>query len=148
MELLRRTSRTTLAIATAVLIFVALFAGYILDLTDNESGDADYVGWLIVSAVASVIGAALLLRFVPETESEASDDNKPARRGLVLAVVAFVTMAVFWTGLPFALGVPALVLGAEGRVRSATQGHSGEAAAAMVLAGFAILAGFVVCIVG
>jgi hypothetical protein len=148
MEFLRRTPRTTLAVATAVLIFVALLAAYVLDLTNNESGDADYVGWLIVSAVSSAIAAALLLRFVPATESEASDDNKPARRGLVLGAVSFVAILAFWTGLPFALGVPALVLGAEGRARSQTQGHAGEATAALVLAGFAIVASLVLCITG
>jgi hypothetical protein len=46
-------SRGTLAAATAVLIFVALLFGYVLDVTNNEEGDSDVVGWLIVSAVAS-----------------------------------------------------------------------------------------------
>lgn len=148
MEALRRTSRTTLAVATAILIFVALLAAYVLDLTNNESGDADYVGWLIVSVVSSAIAAGLLLRFVPATESETSDENKPARRGLVLGALSFVTIVGFWTGLPFALGVPALVLGAEGRARSETQGHAGEAAAAMLLAAVAIIASIVFAITG
>jgi Kef-type K+ transport system membrane component KefB len=148
MEMLRRTSRTTLAIATAVLIFVALLFAYVLDITSNEDGEGDAVGWLIVSAVASVIAAALLLRFVPATESEADDENKPARRGLVLAIVALLTGLVFWTGLPFALGVPALVLAAEGQARAGQYGHRSEATAAAVIAGFAIVASFVVCITG
>lgn len=147
MEMLRRTSRTTLAVATAVLIFVALLFAYVLDVT-NQDGEGDAVGWLIVSAVASVIAAALLLRFVPATESEADDENKPARRGLVLAIVALLTGAVFWTGLPFALGVPALVLAAEGQARSGQYGHGSEATAATFIAGFAIVASFVVCIIG
>ena len=53
----------------------------------------------------------LLLRFVPGTESDPDGDNKPARRALILGVLAAVTILVFWTGLPFALGVPALALG-------------------------------------
>ena len=36
-------SRRTLAAATAVLIFVALLFGYVLDVTNNEEGDADVV---------------------------------------------------------------------------------------------------------
>jgi hypothetical protein len=147
-ETLRHTSRTTLAALTAVLIFVSLLFAYVLDVTNNESGDADVRGWLIVSVIASLIAAALLLRFVPATEAEASDENKPARRGLVLAVVALVTVVGFWTGLPFALGVPALVLAAEGRARSAQQGHAGEATAAALIAAFAILASVVLSVTG
>jgi hypothetical protein len=88
METLRRLPRTTLAAATAVLIFVALLFGYVLDVTNNEEGDADVRGWLIVSVVASLLAAALLLRFFPATESDAGPDNKPARRGLVLSVLS------------------------------------------------------------
>jgi hypothetical protein len=148
MEALRRTPRTTLAALTAVLIFVALLFGYVLDVTGNEEGDADIAGWLIVSAIASAIAAALLLRFVPASESEAGTDNTPARRGLVLAVASLVTIVAFWTGLPFALGVPALVLAAEGRARSPQQGRNAEATAALVIAGFAVIASIVLCITG
>jgi hypothetical protein len=66
----------------------------------------------------------------------------------VLGVLAFVTLAVFWTGLPIAIGVPALVLAAEGRARSGTYGQAGEATAGAVLAGFAILASVVILVAG
>jgi hypothetical protein len=145
MEALRGLSRTTLAAATAVLIFDALL---LLDVTNNEEGDADVGGWLIVSVVASLLAAGLLLRFVPATESDADAVNKPARRGLVLSILAVITLAVFWTGLPFVLGVPGLVLAAEGQARAPQQGHGGEATAATVLAVLAIIAAFVVCVVG
>jgi hypothetical protein len=147
METLRRTSRKTLAIATAVLIVIAEFIATV-DVTGNEDGDPDWVGFIVICIVASLIAAAMLLRFVPATESEPDDDNKPARRGLVVGVVALVTVAVFWTGLPFAFGVPALVLGAEGRARASSYGRDGEATAAAVLGGFAMLAALVLDIVG
>jgi hypothetical protein len=76
-EALRKLSRATLAGATAGLIFVALLFAYVLDVTNNEEGDADVRGWLIVSVVASVLGAALLLRFFPATESDPDPGNKP-----------------------------------------------------------------------
>ena len=148
MEALRALSRTTLAAATTVLIFVALLFGYVLDVTKNEEGEGDVLGWLIVSVVASVVAAVLLLRFVPATESDGDSANKPARRGLVLSVLSVITLAVFWTGLPFALGVPGLVLAAEGRARARQQGRGGEATAAAVLAVLAIVLAFVVCVVG
>jgi hypothetical protein len=148
MDALRRLSRTTLAAATAVLIFVALLFGYVLDITNNEECEGDVLGWLIVSAVASVLAAALLLRFVPATESDGDPTNKPARRGLVLSVLSVIALPVFWTGLPFVLGVPGLVLATEGRTRAPQQGRGGEAAAAAVLAVLAIVLAFVVCVVG
>jgi hypothetical protein len=141
-------SRRTLAAATAVLIFVALLFGYVLDVTNNEEGEGDVVGWLIVSAVASLIAALLLLRFVPASEAEPSGDNKPARRALILGVLSFITIAVFWTGLPFALGVPALVLAATGQARAPQEGHGGQATAAAVLAALAIVVSIVFCITG
>jgi hypothetical protein len=148
MEALRTLSRRTLAAATAVLIFVALAFAYFLDVTDNEEGEGDVVGWLIVSAVASLIAAALLMRFVPATESDPDGDNRPARRGLILSVLSVVTLAVFWTGLPFALAVPALALAATGRARAPQEGHGGQATAAAVLAALAIVLALVVCVTG
>jgi hypothetical protein len=141
-------SRRALAAATAVLIFVALLFAYVLDVTNNEEGEGDVVGWLIVSAVASVIAAVLLMRLVPASETEPSADNKPARRALILGVLSVITIAVFWTGLPFALGVPALVLAATGRARAPQEGHGGQATAAAVLAALAIVLSIVACITG
>ncbi|HEX5895337.1 MAG TPA: hypothetical protein VFY47_03335 [Thermoleophilaceae bacterium] len=146
MEALRTTSRQTLAVATAVLIFAALAFAYVVGVSDDEEGDV--VGWLIVSALASLIAAALLLRFVPASESDPDGDNKPARHALILGVLSLVTIVVFWTGLPFALGVPALALAATGRGRAPQQGHGGQATAAAVLAALAILLSIVVCITG
>jgi hypothetical protein len=141
-------SRQTLAAATAVLIFVALLFAYVLDVTNNEEGEGDVLGWLIVSAVASVIAAVLLMRLVPASEAEPSADNKPARRALILGVLSLITVAVFWTGLPFALGVPALALAATGQARAPQEGHGGQATAAAVLAALAIVLSIVACIAG
>ena len=148
MEALRTLSRRTLAVATAVLIFVALLFAYVLDVTNNEEGDADVLGWLIVSAVASVIAAVLLMRFVPASEVNRDGSNKPARQALILAVLSVITFVVFWTGLPFAFGVPALALASTGRARAPQEGRGGEATAAIVLAVVAIVAALAVCVTG
>jgi hypothetical protein len=145
MEALRHTSRTTILAVTAVVNAIALAFGYWI-LVD-EGDDKDYVGWVIVSVVGALILAALLLRFVPATEAE-TDGNAPARRALVLGVVALLTCAVFWTGLPIIVGVTALVLAAEGRARAATYDQGGEATAGAVLGGFAALATIVLLITG
>jgi uncharacterized membrane protein len=145
MEALRHTSRMTILIVTAAINTIALAFGYWI-LVD-KGDDKEYVGWVIVSVVGALILAALLLRFVPATEAEA-DGNAPARRALVLGIVALVTCAVFWTGLPIVIGVPAIVLAAEGRARSGTHGQEGEATAGAVLGGFAALATIVLLIAG
>jgi hypothetical protein len=135
METLRRTPRTTILVVTAAILIVSTACGYWL----VADGDDEIVGWIVVSVVGTLIAAALLLRFVPATESE-DDGNAPARRALVLGALALVTCAVFWTGLPIVIGIPALVLAAEGRARSATHGQAGEATAGAVLGGFAAVA--------
>ena len=127
MEALQTLSRRTLAAATAVLIYAALLFAYVLDVTDNEAGKGDVKGWLIVSTVASVIAAVLLLRLVPASESNRDGYNKPARQALILAVLSVITFVVFWTGLPFAFGV---------------------ATAAIVLAVLAIVAALALCVAG
>jgi hypothetical protein len=143
MEALRTLSRRTLTAVTAVLIFAALAFGY---LSNDEEGDV--LSWLIVSAVASVIAALMLMRFVPATESDPDGANKPARRALILGVLSVVTIVIFWTGLPFALGVPALALAATGRARAPQEGHGGQATAAAILAALAIVLAIVACIAG
>jgi hypothetical protein len=134
MEALRRTSRTTILGVSAAILIISLACGYWL----VASGSDEIVGWIIVSVVGTAILAALLLRFVPATEAE-TDGNAPARRALVLGALALVTCLVFWTGLPIVLGVPALVLAAEGRARDGTYGQGSEATAGAVLGGFAAL---------
>jgi hypothetical protein len=135
MEILRRTPRTTILAVTAAILIISTACGYWL----VAGGDDEIVGWIIVSVVGTLIAAWLLLKFVPDTEAE-TDGNAPARRGLVLGALALLTCVVFWTGLPIVLGIPAMVLGAEGQARAATHGQGGEATAGAVLGGFAALA--------
>jgi hypothetical protein len=143
METIRRTPRTTILAVTVVLLFASMAFGYWL----NTDEDQQVVAWLVVCTVGSLIAAYLLLRFVPDTESE-MDGNAPARRSLVLGVVAALTFVVFWTGLPIVLGVPAVVLGAEGRARAATHDGGAEATAGMLFGGLAILAAVALLVSG
>jgi len=141
---LRSIPRPALAVGTAVFIFAALFFAYVLDVTHNGSGDVG--GWLFVSVVASLIAAALILRYVPNAESDSDLDNKPARRALLLSILALVTFPAFWLGLPFVLGVPALVLAAEGQARAVDQGRGAEAVAAGAVSLLAIVSALAACV--
>jgi hypothetical protein len=145
MDALRRTPRTTILAVGIVLLVVSSAFGYWLNV--NEGDDKEVVAWIVVCIVASAILAGFLLRFVPATESE-MDGNAPARRGLVLGFAAIVTCVLFWTTLPIVLGIPAVVLSAEGRARAATHGQGSEATAGLVLGAFAALATMVLFISG
>ena len=140
-DALRRTPRTTILAITAAILIISTACGYWL----VASGDDEIVGWIIVSVVGTLIAAGLLLRFVPATEAE-TDGNAPARRALVLGGLAFLTLLVFWTGLPIIIGIPALVLAAEGRARSGTYGQGAEATAGAVLGGVGALAATVLLV--
>lgn len=144
METLRRAPRTTILAFGIALLVIATAFGYWL----NVGHDDKKVGaWIIVCVIGSLVLAALLLRFVPATEAE-FDGNAPARRALVVGLAALITLVVFWTGLPIILGIPALVLAAEGRARAATHGQAPEATAGAVLAGFAVIAAVVLLVSG
>ena len=144
METLRQTPRTTILAATAGILIISTACGYWLLTNDSNK---EYVGWVIVSVVGTLIAAGLLLRFVPATEAE-TEGNAPARRALVLGAVAVVCLVVFWTGLPIIIGIPAVVLAAEGRARAGTYGQGAEATAGAILGGFAAVAAAVTLIVG
>jgi hypothetical protein len=61
----------------------------------------------------------------------------PARAGWILAALALATCVVFWTGLPFVLGMAAVYSG----VRA---GRNAPAA----LGALAVVLGFVGCVIG
>ena len=130
----------------AVVIVVGVALGYWI--TEDNEGEREYLGWVIVSAVNIVIAAGLLLRFAPATEGDAGPENKLARRGLVLGTVALLTLVVFWTGLPFSFGIPALALGLRGRERAPELGDAGLAAAAIALGAGSVLLCLVAMAVG
>jgi hypothetical protein len=140
---LNRTPRGTLLGATSLLIVVALaianFAG---------SGDNGGVGpFLVLSAVSIGVAAVLFMRVVPQAVRPLTGDA--GRTGLILAVAALVLVVVFWTGLSFALGVPAVLLGSVAWERASQEdGRRGQSTAAVVLGGLAVLAALAASIFG
>lgn len=74
------------------------------DLTSNDSGtDKDKLGeWLItfgIAAVAALIAFGLVVRTAGDHAS---------RRAVITAVVAFLSLAVFWAGIPMVLAAAAV----------------------------------------
>jgi hypothetical protein len=162
-ESIRRLTPPQLLLGAAALVVIGLLFAY-LDLGGNDD-DSDVAGFVIVSLVAIAISAFLVLWLVPREEAQAGA-HRPARTSLILGILAFLTLIGFWTGLPFALGVPALYLGAVGQARAregfrpATSGAvtpdetpsertgGGEALAGTVLGIAAVVLGLLLCITG
>jgi hypothetical protein len=70
-------------------------------------GDNGGVGPYVVSVgVCAILAAVLFGRVLPS-----ADD--PSRAAWILAAFALLTCLVFWTGLPFVLGIAAIYCGAR-----------------------------------
>jgi hypothetical protein len=163
MESIRRLTPFQLLLGAAALIVIGLAFAYLLDVAGNDD-EADVSGFIVLTLVAIAISAFLLLWLVPR-EEEQPGAHRPARTSVILGVLAILTLIGFWTGLPFALGVPALYLGAVGQARAreglaaggrggltpdetpSEQVGGGEALAGTVLGAGAIVLGLLFCII-
>lgn len=80
----------------AGLSVVLTAVGTFWDLTGNESGSSDGIVEFLPVIGAIAVATVLVFGLVVRT---ATPENGP-RRAIVLAVLGFVSLAVFWTGLP------------------------------------------------
>ena len=140
MESLTRIPRNTLLVGIAIVIVVAeLFANAILLSAEEESSIG---GWIGLSVFGIAVAAVLILVAVPRIPRE-------HRRTAVLAFggSAVVTCLVFWSALPFALGAAALA--AAGPADDTAEGEApAPSTAGVLLAVLAIVAAFVLCLIG
>ena len=140
MESLTRLPRTNLLLGISIVIVIAeLFANSIVLAGDEE---ASVGGWIGLSLFGIAVTAILLLVVVARLPSE-------QRRNFVLGfgVAAVVTCAFFWSALPFALGAAALA--AAGPRDDTPEGEApAPSTAGVLLAVLAIVAAFILCLVG
>jgi len=94
-------------IAAAVLTAIALAGANFVGSTDENGGVVPYAGTLALSVVVALV---LFGWAIPRIE-------RPARAGLVVGLVALLSLAAYWSGLPYVLGPAAIVLGLLGRAR-------------------------------
>ena len=124
---LSRQSIVGIGVAAAVLTAIALAAANFVGTEPGESGGgAEYA---VTLGFSLLVAAALFGWVIPRTD-------RPGRTGLVVALIALLSLAAFWSGLPLVLGPAAGVLGLLGRAR----GEGGAATAAVVLGSLATLA--------
>ena len=137
---LRQRDRTIGAVA-AVLLLIGMPIAY---LGDNPS-TGDVIGFVVITLVMLAAIAFIFLRVVPREEAI---PGRPARTGLILGIVAALSVLVFWTGLPFPLGAGAIALGLVGQETAGPDKPKGRAVAATVLGAVAIALSFVALLIG
>jgi hypothetical protein len=130
-----------IAAGCALLLLIGMPIAY---LTDNPS-TGDVIGLVVVTLIDLALMAWIVLRLVPRQRAGAAD--RATRTALILGVLALVACVVFWTGLPFPFGAGAIALGLSLRSASQPSGR-GKATAAVALGAFAVVASFVVLLVG
>src|SRR6476469_1627743 len=119
----------TVALGCALLLLIGMPVGYL-------SGDPEVLGLIITVVVSLAIMAAIVLRLVPHERAA----GRTGRTALILGIVAVIVGVVFWTGLPFAIGAGAIALGLSGT--------DGRAKAGLGLGLLAVVASFVLLLVG
>lgn len=127
----------SIAIVAAILLLIGMPVGWLPGST------SDVIGLIVIGLVVLAIMAGLVFWLVPR---ERLAQQRANRSALILGIVAILTCLAFWTGVPFAVGAAAVALGLSQR-ETATDGR-GMATAAVVLGGLAMLAAFVVLLIG
>jgi hypothetical protein len=133
--------RTTLLIAISIVIVIAmLFAnGVVLADAEDERSTGGFIGF---SLFGIALSAVLLLVAVPRLPSD-------MRRIAVLGfgIGAVVMCLAFWSTLPFALGIAAIAAAAPDD--DSPEGMDpAPVTAGVLLAVLAIVAAFVLCLIG
>jgi len=127
------------ALVCAALLLIGMPIGYL----PGSTGDA--VGLVVMSVISLALMAGIVFWLVPRERM--APPARADRTALILGVLGVLTLLVFWTGLPFALGAGALALGLTLRESSAPD-RLGKPTVAVILGAFAVLVSFVLLLTG
>jgi hypothetical protein len=138
---LTRLPRTTLLIAISVVIVIAeAFANGIIARAPEDNHSTG--GWIGFSVFGIALSAVLLLVVVPRLPA----DLRPVAV-LGFGIASIVTCLLWWSALPFALGVAAIAAGAPGE-DSVRGSKPAPVTAGVLLGALGILAGLLFSLVG
>jgi hypothetical protein len=126
MTALSRQNITGIGLGAAALTAVALAGANFIDAGDN-GGVWPYA---VTLAGSLLLALALFGWVIPRSE-------RPARTGLIVGLLAILSLAAFWSGLPYVLGPAAVALGLLGRAR----GNRMQASIAIALGALATVGG-------
>jgi hypothetical protein len=128
-----------IALVSALLLLIGMPVGWLPGST------SDVIGMFVCIIVVLAIEAGLVLWLLPRERAASQRTNRSA---LILGILSILAGGVFWTGLPFALAPAALALGLSQRESTPEGEGRGMSTAAIVLGGFAMLASFVLLLIG
>ena len=124
--------RTEIALASVVLAIILLAIG-------AYQGSDDDTGYFLVASLIAIVAAAVVYWGVlPRIK-------RPGLGSLVVAILAVVSLLVFWLGFPSILAGAAVVLALVAREQNS---EVGKTTAALVLAALAVVAAVVFAFVG
>lgn len=142
----RSKSRQGALLFTAALILAALAIVELIKGGQNDqAGTEDVIGFVVLSAISIGVAALLFLRVLPRAHRRSDAGVYLPRLALGLGVAALVSLVVYWSGLPFALGAAAATVAFEAR-----RGASSErlkTTSALALGAVAVFGGLVAAVV-
>jgi hypothetical protein len=133
----------SIALVCALLLLVGMPIGW-LSGGDNSAGDV--IGLIVAVGISLALMVWLLTRLVPRLRLTAP--SLATRNALILGVLAVIVCLLFWTGLPFAFGAAAVALGLSLQRSAPPSAGRGRATAAVVLGAIAVVASFVLLLIG
>jgi uncharacterized membrane protein len=129
-----------IALICSVLLLIGMPVGWL----PGKTGDV--IGMCVISVIVLAIMAGLILKLVPRERTQ--DAPRANRTALILGVLSIIAGGVFWTGLPMAIGAAAIALGLSQRESTPEGQGRGMSTAGAVLGGIAVLASFVLLLIG
>lgn len=141
--------KTALWVGTAVTATAAILFPKIESIKNNDEPlwrlavffvPGDREGLLLVPLVI-VLAIALFALVGGWAWKDTDARNRPAKVGLICAVLGLVGVLAFFLSAPIILGGLAVTLGLEGRRRSATEGRATQALAAISVGSIAFAVG-------
>jgi hypothetical protein len=106
---------------------------------------SDVIGMFVFIVVDLAVMAGLVLWLVPRERAATARANRSA---LILGIASIVVGVVFWTGLVFGVGAAAIALSLSQRESTPRAQGRKMATAGLVLGGIAVLASFVLLLIG
>jgi hypothetical protein len=127
----------TIAGTAAVLLLIGMPVGWI----GGKTTTGDVIGLIVAVIIDLAVMTALFVRLLPR---ERAAIHRTGRTALIMGIVSILLGGVFWTGLAIAVGAPAVALALTARER----GRSTGAMVGLVLGAIAVVASFVLLLIG
>jgi hypothetical protein len=132
--ILSRQHITMTGVAAAALTAIALAAANFISTESSDNGGG--IEYAVTLGGSLALALVLFGWVIPRID-------RPARAGLVVGLIAVLSLAAFWSGLPYVLGPAAVLLGLLGRARTEDRAQATTAVVLGTLATVAALAAVV-----